>query len=263
MRKLSLAILFTVLLVGLVAAQTPKTAADYINRGTNLLRTGQIDDAIADFSKAIEIDSAASKGAISDEMKSRLGRAHFSRGLAWHSKSDLDKALTDFDKAVSLDPGNANAFMMRGLVRITQGLDEDANRDFKKSVALDSRNQASVEQITNRGYWIRYIASSPRRDTTLRAGEHVKLSVTLGYRLTAATEGDIALVLQRVDNSQLIPGHSQVMKHVSQGSGEITLTDEFDVPTGVNRVRLFIPLIPSGYLGSEGEVVIEFPVKTP
>jgi tetratricopeptide (TPR) repeat protein len=263
MRRLSLTILFTLLLVGLVEAQTPKTAAEYIDRGANLLRAGQIDNAIADFSKAIELDSAASKGAKSDEIKSRLGRAHFNRGLAWYSKTILDKALIDFDETVSLDPGNANAFLMRGLVRIAQGSDEDADRDFKKSVALDSRNQASVEKITGRGYWIRYVASTPTRDTTLRAGEHVKLSVTVGYRLTAATAGNIALVLQKVDNSELIPGRQQVIKQVSQGSGEITLTDEFDVPSGVNLIRLFIPLIPNAYRHTEGEVLIEFPVKMP
>lgn len=261
MRRLSLGMVCTVFLVGLTAAQIPKTAAEYIDRGADRLRIGEVDDAISDFSKAIELDNSSLKGAKSDEIKSRLGRAHFNRGLAWYTKTYLDKALIDFDKALSVDPGNANAFMMRGLVRCAEGADEDADQDFRKSVALNSSNKASIEKIAGRGYWIRYIASTPTRDTTLKAGEHVKLSVTVGYRLTNSAEGNIALVLQKVDNSELIPGHPQVIKQVSQGSGELTLTDEFDVPIGVKLVRLFIPLIPSGYSHTEGEVVIEFPVK--
>lgn len=148
MRRLSLGILFAVFLVGLAAAaQTPKTAAEYIDRGADRLRIGEIDDAISDFSKAIELDNSALKGPKSDEIKSRLGRAHFNRGLAWYTKTYLDKALIDFDKALSLDPGNANAFMMRGLVRCAEGADEDADQDFRKSVALNSSNKASIEKI--------------------------------------------------------------------------------------------------------------------
>lgn len=62
MRRLSLGIVFTVFLIGLTAAQTPKTAAEYIDRGADRSRIGEIDDAISDFSKAIELDNSALKG---------------------------------------------------------------------------------------------------------------------------------------------------------------------------------------------------------
>ncbi len=111
------------------------------------------------------------------------------------------------------------------------------------------------------GYAISYVSATPKRGTHLLVGDHIALSVTVAYKLTVTDKGKIAIVLQKGDNSPLTPGRKQVMTEVSRGSGEITLTDEFDVPAGTSLVRLFIPLQPTGYTHTSGEVVIEYPVK--
>lgn len=111
------------------------------------------------------------------------------------------------------------------------------------------------------GYSIRCVSATPKRGTRLKVGEHIVLSVTVAYKLTVADTGRIVLVLQKDDNSPLTPGHKQVQTEVSRGSREITLTDEFDVPAGTSLVRLFIPIAPTGYTRTSGEVVIEYPVK--
>jgi hypothetical protein len=111
------------------------------------------------------------------------------------------------------------------------------------------------------GYSIRLLHSTPKPGTRLVAGEHVSLSVTVAYKLSAKDNGVIALVLQKGDSSQLTPGRDQIKTQVHRGGGEVTLTDEFDVPTGTSLVRLFVPLMPDGYAHTSGEIVIEYPVK--
>jgi hypothetical protein len=111
------------------------------------------------------------------------------------------------------------------------------------------------------GYSIGYVRATPKRGTHLVVGDHVVLSVTVKYKLYVTDTGTITLVLQKDDDSLLMPGHKQVKAEVSRGSGQTTLTDEFDVPAGTRSVRLFIPLTPTGYPRTSGEVLIEYPVK--
>jgi hypothetical protein len=115
--------------------------------------------------------------------------------------------------------------------------------------------------FADQGYSIRCVDATPKRGTYLRVGEHVMLSVTLAYKLSVREKGFVGLVLEKDDNSPLTPGHKQVIKEVSRGSGEITLTDEFDVPSGTSLVRLFVPIRPDGYTRTSGEVVIEYPIR--
>ena len=111
------------------------------------------------------------------------------------------------------------------------------------------------------GYSIRCISVTPKRGTRLMVGEHVVLTITVAYKLTMTDKGVVALVLQKDDNSLLMPGHKQVQTEVPRGAGEITLKDEFDVPSGIRSVRLFVPLVPQGFTKTSGEVLIEYPVK--
>ena len=111
------------------------------------------------------------------------------------------------------------------------------------------------------GYSIRLVKVSPKRGAHLVVGEHVAVSITVKYKLAAANKGKIALVVQKDDNSFVTPEHKQIQKEVIRGSGEATLTDEFDVPAGTGLIRLFVPLVPEGYTHTSGEVVVEYPVK--
>ena len=52
----------------------------------------QTDEAIADYSKAIELSPDAAE-------------AYHNRGTAWLEKSEADKAISDFDRALALVPG--------------------------------------------------------------------------------------------------------------------------------------------------------------
>jgi Flp pilus assembly protein TadD len=69
-----------------------------------LLEAGDLNGAIADFSRAIEIEP-------------NRAAAHRLRGSAHLRKRAFDKAKTDLDSAISLSPKDAVACYLRGRAR--------------------------------------------------------------------------------------------------------------------------------------------------
>ena len=63
-------------------AQSPRAAEDHHKRGLALGRRGEIDRAIAEFDKAIELNP-------------RLADAWWNRGIAYNSIGDPDRAMAD------------------------------------------------------------------------------------------------------------------------------------------------------------------------
>ena len=66
----------------------------HINLGLALMAKNQLDEAIAEFKKAIELDP---KDAI----------AHYNLGIALQAKNHLDEAIAEYRKAIELDPNYA------------------------------------------------------------------------------------------------------------------------------------------------------------
>ena len=75
---------------------------DYLNEGLALERQGDYDGAIADFTKAIELNP-------------QLAEPYNNRGTARLHKHDLDGAIADYAKAIELNPQFADAYSNRGL----------------------------------------------------------------------------------------------------------------------------------------------------
>ncbi len=61
----------------------------YSNRAYSYLNTGELDKAIADYSKAIELDSS-------------YALAYYNRGIAYYNTGQSDLAIADFNKAIQL-----------------------------------------------------------------------------------------------------------------------------------------------------------------
>src|SRR5437870_530275 len=77
--------------------QEPSNAVAYYARGNGYLEMYELDLALVDFSKAIELDP-------------KYADAYIGRGL---SQRELDKAMVDFNRAIELDPTNARAYYHR------------------------------------------------------------------------------------------------------------------------------------------------------
>ena len=81
---------------------SPRTAAEYNNRGNDYLDNGDYDRAIADYTQAIRLDP-------------NDAWAYNNRGSAYYNKGDWDRAIADFTQAVRIDPNFANPYRHRDL----------------------------------------------------------------------------------------------------------------------------------------------------
>jgi len=78
----------------LMAAEAPSMDAEaYYNRGVSYGKKGEYDRAIADFTKALEINP-------------RLAQAYYNRGVAYERKGEYDQAIADYTNALELSPSN-------------------------------------------------------------------------------------------------------------------------------------------------------------
>ena len=99
----------------------PKHSRAFANRGIAKQAKGLLDKAIEDYSKAIELDP-----------KSAL--AYTNRGNGKWAQGLLDEAIADYTKAIEFDPAYASAYHNRAMAKQTQGLHDEAIADFTKAI---------------------------------------------------------------------------------------------------------------------------------
>ena len=83
------------------AQQNNQTAANLVNQGLELVQQGKIQDAIASFQKATELDN-------------KLAPAHYNLGLALRQVGQLQPAAEAFYRATQADPKFALAYANLG-----------------------------------------------------------------------------------------------------------------------------------------------------
>ena len=118
----------------------PGYPAAYYNRGNARLAQGDFAGAISEYDHAI---------AISSELrlpKSRLLDLYNNRGHAWLERGDFEKAIADFNEVIRVNPRYALAYLNRGLSRLAQGKDGEAEQDLDRCMELDESLRHSVEE---------------------------------------------------------------------------------------------------------------------
>jgi tetratricopeptide (TPR) repeat protein len=108
--------------------------AAYNNRGTAWKNKGDYDRAIADYSKAIELDP-------------QYALAYYNRGIAWKNKRDYGRAMADYNKLIELDPKEAAPY--NSLAWLLAVCPESKFRDGVKAVELAEK---AVELKDESGY---------------------------------------------------------------------------------------------------------------
>ena len=216
-------ILFISLLVMSPATQgqEPKSADEYTQRGIARFQQHDLDGAIADFTKVIEMNgkdlafcyyfrgmSHYRKGnpnqAIDDLSKAITlkpdPRFFDDRGNLLARQGDLDRALADINKAIETAPTYAKAYGDRGLIRLMRGDAADAELDFRKCFELDSSLEptftAAANQLKQRAV-SRYLHKKP---TDIEVTKF-SWSETPSKVLVASSEGTIPISTARVSSS--------------------------------------------------------------
>ena len=115
--------------------QEPNIAEAYNNRGTVYDKLNEHERAIANFNKAIELNS-------------NFAEAYNNRGLAYIVLGQYGMAIADCNKAIELNPNFAVTYNNRGLAYIGLGQHERAIADCNKAIEL---NPNFVWAYNNRG----------------------------------------------------------------------------------------------------------------
>jgi len=108
-------------------APAPKPAGDaqaYFRRGFGHYRKGELDQALADYNRALELDP-------------NLAGAYLDRGIVYSQKGDQDRAVTDYNRALELNPSDAKVYYNRGLAYNRRGDWDQAIADCTRALELN------------------------------------------------------------------------------------------------------------------------------
>jgi len=105
----------------------PKDAEGFLNRGSARGFNGDANGAIADFSRAIELDP-------------KSVTANYRRGITKLQKGDYDGAIGDLTRTIELSPNTADYYNDRGLAKLRKGDQDGAIGDFTRTIELDAKN---------------------------------------------------------------------------------------------------------------------------
>ncbi|MFQ5961077.1 MAG: tetratricopeptide repeat protein [Candidatus Methylomirabilales bacterium] len=134
-----IAVLGALSLLVLTAADlgaAPNEAAQRNNLGASLLEQGKVDEAVAEFQKAVELEPANTV-------------AHLNLAYAYDRQGRIEEAVSQYQKVIDLEPGNFFAHNNLGALYDKQGLYEDAIREFEWALEIDPSNATAVENLEN------------------------------------------------------------------------------------------------------------------
>jgi tetratricopeptide (TPR) repeat protein len=119
-------LLYCMLLVGCVS---PAPAQAHIDKGIDYHVAGQYDQALAEYTTALDLDTRP-------EVKAH---ALSLRSATFLKMKDYEHALQDANASIELDPTVALTFMGRGYVYLELGQWEEAVTNFNKAIELDDQ----------------------------------------------------------------------------------------------------------------------------
>jgi tetratricopeptide (TPR) repeat protein len=105
-------------------AKNPNCWMGYDNLGNALLQKGQVDEALEQFQKALEINHHDVD-------------AHSNLGAALFQKGQVDDAVAHYKKALEINPNYAQANYNLGLALFQKGQVDDAVAQYKKAVKIN------------------------------------------------------------------------------------------------------------------------------
>jgi len=127
------AVLLMLMIVGWMSGCPSFTSAQaetHYNRGNYLSDAGKYDEAIVEYTKAIELNQ-------------NYAKAYNNRGSAYSRKNQYELAITDYSKAIELEPNYALAWSNRGLAYLNTKRYDLAIKDLTRAIVIDPNDIAS------------------------------------------------------------------------------------------------------------------------
>jgi tetratricopeptide (TPR) repeat protein len=125
------AVFALVLFVSPVAADEPKTAKEFFERGAKRLALGAPDRALPDLTEAIKLDP-------------KFAPAYVARANAHRALGKITEAIADLDEAIKIDPNGAAARAERGVLYAERGDLAKALPDLEAAMAIDPKEPAAL-----------------------------------------------------------------------------------------------------------------------
>ena len=117
-------------------ARNPNCWAGYRNLGVVLFEKGRVDEAVAQYEKALEIYP-------------NYVAAHYNLGNALLQKGQLDQALAQYQKAVEIDPNDEEAHVNFGNALFQKGQLDAAAAQFQKAVEINPNDAEAHYNLGN------------------------------------------------------------------------------------------------------------------
>ena len=153
---------------------SPNNAAAYTNRGIIYSEKGEFDLAIKDYFSALKINPDSTN-------------AYNNRGNAYTNINEIDFAIQDYTKAIQLKPDFACAYTCRGLAYIRKNELDLAISDLNKSIELDP--ELAVAYVNRGLFYLRKRDLNPAiQDFTLAIELDPELAVAYVNRGSAYHE---------------------------------------------------------------------------
>jgi len=133
----SMVLTFCAATLGIAAETNQSDAAQLLlSRGDELMGRREYDEAIAQYTKAIEL-------------RPDFAEAYNNRGYAVYSKYDGSDPLADLNRAIELRPNFAHAYNTRGCIYMARGQADLAIADFGRAIALQPDYQRAFRNRAN------------------------------------------------------------------------------------------------------------------
>lgn len=104
------------------------------NLGASLVQQGKLDEAIAEFQKALALDP-------------KYTAAHLNLGYAYDRQGRPEEAMAQYQKVIALEPGNLFAHNNLGVLYDKKGLYAEAVAAFEKVLQIDPSNATAMENL--------------------------------------------------------------------------------------------------------------------
>jgi tetratricopeptide (TPR) repeat protein len=170
----------------------------YAQRAFALHNMGRLDEAIPDYTRAIE-----------KEPEINQAQYYFQRGLCFMSLGRPDDAIRDYGQAIAMHPQHPGPFHLRGKLLFQQGRFADAIADFDNALAL--HDIPECRELKQR-------AQAQLQSQRLGQAAHAQQSVAAG---NAGDADPVVFPGQRVAK---LSDYVRMMRHMQAGDMQGALT---------------------------------------